>query len=130
MTVHAVIYSGDQIIKTLTVPNESSVIENTGVGESYLLVSEKVNQAESYILAGVITPRPLMNLVISNTTVGLNVDVVITGIPNPTTLYHPGGAFPIVDGNLDWSSAEPGTFKLRFLSYPYIEEIVHVTVEL
>ena len=131
MTVYAVLYTGSEITKSLAMPKESDIALNMEVGESYLLTSEQVSPGDYYISGGALTAKTeLTGLTISSLTVEVDESVIITGLPNPTVVAHPGGVDTITDGSLDWASAEPGAYRIRLISPIHLEKVINVTVEI
>ncbi|CAM3843938.1 hypothetical protein [Parendozoicomonas haliclonae] len=94
--------------------------------EGFAVCLGEFDNGEKYIKAGEVLDRPTMGISIQKpTTVGE--DLVISGVPDNTLVFYPGGQAVIDDGVLEWTSEIPGTFRLTLTNFPYKEQIISVT---
>lgn len=82
-----------------------------------------------YFARGLAVPRPRMGL---NANPGLAIlkgnIVTITNIPENCVVTYPGGVTTIKGGRAEWGSVVPGEYVLEFVLFPYISEVLNVSV--
>ena len=83
------------------------------------------NAQSQYISQGEVLDRPKMGLVKGENTLFCGEDFVVSGIPAGTRVIYPGGEAIVDDGQIEWTSEEPGQHTLYFVNFPYQEETLN-----
>ena len=82
-----------------------------------------------YFAKDLAVPRPPMNLrIVPDLNIIKGEKVSITNIPKGCVVTYPGGTTTINDGKAEWGSVVPGTYTLKFVLFPYIDEVLNVIV--
>ena len=83
----------------------------------------------NYFAKDLAVPRPPMNLrIVPDLNIIKGEKVIITNIPVGCVVTYPGGTTTINDGKAEWGSIVSGTYTLEFTLFPYIDEVLNVTV--
>ena len=97
--------------------------------DSAYLLGEFLESDEWYLPSGVKTHRPEMKLKVSAKVLPVNETLVISGIPENTTVIAGNDEYLITDGKLEWSSAvSTENFTFEFSCFPYKHKVVNIAV--
>lgn len=97
-------------------------------GERAMVTESLVDGANHYVQAGSIVERPEMALGYSEGAVQAGAAVAFTSVPAGSVVRFAGERVVVDDGVLEWSSAEPGRYELRFSCFPYRDAVISVEV--
>lgn len=82
-----------------------------------------------YFARDLAVPRPRMGLIVKPGLIILKGKLItVTNIPENCKVTYPGGVTIIKDGRAEWGSVVPGEYVLNFELFPYISEVLNVTV--
>ena len=100
--------------------------QNVEIGQGFIEVTAFIDDAENYVLAGVITPKPPVTASIDKTTIAPDgVDTVtVTGIPmgSHVTIKGPvSQTGTINDGVASITVNLPGTYVITIEAFPYLK---------
>ena len=103
----------------------SPTIPDVPEGMSRYLGAITGNSDGRYFLNDIPTDRPTMNLTVNG--------LIITGIPENTSvdiLYNNEviQTETITDGEIDLTGSSPGSYELRLINFPYIDETITLEV--
>ena len=101
---------------------------NRPTPEAKIIEADNANQGTQYVLDGALADRPEMVLSGMQDVLGVNEEMVVTGLPVGTVVHHADGELTVDDGSLEWASNVPGAFYLRILNFPYQEVFLRVQV--
>ena len=141
MTIYAIYYTANGEINQIYQGDDPSAF--VGPDEDTIIVDDSVSDTTSYVLGGVITPRPLLTSINSWDTTSFTADGVTTitfgsSLPVGTayTIKSPLGVASdsgtITDGSLSISTVVPGEYLLTleiFPYQPYIERLFAVALD-
>ena len=90
---------------------------------------EAYTDGSIYFARGLAVPRPKMGLLVNP---GLSILkgklITITNIPENCVVTYPGGVTTINGGKAEWGSVVPGEYVLKFELFPYLSEVLNVSV--
>ena len=98
--------------------------DNTAIhwGEAY-------TDGTVYFARDLAVPRPSMGLLASPGLAILKGNIVtITNIPEDCVITYPGGVTTVKGGKAEWGSVVPGEYVLKFELFPYLSEVLNVSV--
>lgn len=110
------------VVMNVTAPDEEGVLIQLSANESWAaLMDIELDHGSSYIVDGEAVDRPEMNLNISSAQLGIGEVMTVTGIPEGSVVHHPGGTVEVMDGFIEWSAVEPGSYSFAIHNFPYKE---------
>lgn len=124
------------VLKQVMASSQDLADAQVGVGEAF--IAGNINSETHYYDPSnsyAVTAKPAMGLTYSEAVVDGAVTITteevftISDIPAGVAVIHPGGSQVISDGELDFSSIEPGQYQLEFVKNPYRAVRIMVTVE-
>ena len=117
MKTHSIYDLTTGVIRMSITSNDPRVLE-INLGENEGAIEGEVSALNCLVIGGEIKPRPEIAQSATHK-IKQGEELVVGGIPEGTTLHHPGGTCVIDDGELSWSSAEPGVFELMMINAHY-----------
>ena len=129
MSLHSVIYSGEQILRTVSAPTEELIALNCSEDEQYLLTENPVDPEEYWVSVDVLTNKfPFSGLQVA-LQAQIGDTVFIKKIPEGTTIVWPDG-FTSVEYDGEISTTAVTAYPMVFcLSHPrFLTEEVTINV--
>ena len=132
--MYAYIYEGNgKIIREISTSTEGMLLANIETGDDYVISEEPFNAEETYVLNGVLTPRPSFSLALSKSTITANgTDKAnLTGVPSGAivTMERSGGGSrsATADGTtVEITATMPGNYVVTVSKWPYRDEVLTV----
>lgn len=93
-----------------------------------VIMNSQLDSATQYVVDRFVVDRPEFPVTLpEEITIGVNEVWRVEGIPPGTKLRHPESIDQIDDGEIEWSSIEPGEFHFEFDNFPM--QLVKVVVK-
>lgn len=122
-----------RVVMTVVAPDEESVHLQIVEREDELgvLLDCQLDPVTQYVdtKTTVVLARPEFPVALTDVTIKVDEVWRVEGIPVGTELDSKYGKFIIDDGEIEWSSIEPGVFRFEFNCFPIQLATVTVTVE-
>lgn len=120
--MYAYIYEqgNGKIIREISTSTEEMLLYNIETGDNYVVSEEPCNAEDTYVLNGVLTPRPSFSLALSKNTITANgTDKAnLTGVPSGATVTLGEQSFAVDDGEAD---IEGYTGIVKITCWPYLD---------
>jgi len=130
--VYAYIYEGNgKIIREISTSTEEMLLANIETGDDYVISEEPFKVDDTYVLNGVLTPRPSFSLSLSKSTMTAdNTDYInLTGVPSgaTVTLSRVGASKTVTaDGTtIQIKTPLPGKYTVTVEKFPYRNGVVN-----
>ena len=82
-----------------------------------------------YFARGLAVPRPIMGLLVNPGLAIIKGSVItVTNVPENCVVTYPGGVTTVNGGKAEWGSVVPGEYVLKFELFPYLSEVLNVSV--
>lgn len=121
-----------QIYVSMTGPDEESIkIQLPLYEDADYVIGDMLDNAKFYMPDGVKAERPVMNISVDETDLiigKVNEPITITGIADRTRVLGKNFDVLVNDAEIEWTSAESGTFFIEFIKFPYRDR--RITVEI
>lgn len=121
-----------QIYVSMTGPDEESIkIQLPLYEDADYVIGDMLDNAKFYMPDGVKAERPVMNISVDETDLiigKVNEPITITGIADRTRVLGKNFDVLVNDEEIEWTSAESGTFFIEFIKFPYRDR--RITVEI
>jgi len=102
----------------MTVTSDDQRVLEINVGEGEAAIEGEISAMNCLIIDGEVKPRP--EIAPSGVyRLKPGEELIVSGIPEGTELHHPNGICVIDDGELSWSSLEPGVTELMMFNGHY-----------
>jgi len=130
--VYAYIYEENgKIIREISTSTEEMLLANIETGDDYVISEEPFKVDDTYVLNGVLTPRPSFSLSLSKSTMTAdNTDYInLTGVPSgaTVTLSRVGASKTVTaDGTtIQIKTPLPGEYTVTVEKFPYRNGVVN-----
>lgn len=121
-----------QIYVSMTGPDEESIkIQLPLYEDADYVIGDMLDNAKFYMPDGVKAERPVMDISVDETDLiigKVNEPITITGIADRTRVLGKNFDVLVNDAEIEWTSAESGTFFIEFIKFPYRDR--RITVEI
>lgn len=129
--MYAYIYEENgKIIREISTSTEEMLLANIETGDDYVISEEPFNAEETYVLNGVLTPRPSFSLALSKSTITANGTdkATLTGVPSGATVTMDriggGSRSATADGTIvEITATMPGNYVVTVSKWPYKDEV-------
>lgn len=117
-----ILYKADtgQIVAVFSGTEEDAAATSAGNGLPYLEATSGVNASLEYVQGGQIVNRPANPTAISGTT--------LSNVPVPAVVWINSSFYPTNDSTVELSIANPGTYLVSVVAFPYVDASFEVTV--
>lgn len=130
--MYAYIYEENgKIIREISTSTEEMLLANIETGDDYVISEEPFKVDDTYVLNGVLTPRPSFSLSLSKSTMTAdNTDYInLTGVPSgaTVTLSRVGASKTVTaDGTtIQIKTPLPGEYTVTVEKFPYRNGVVN-----
>lgn len=130
--MYAYIYEENgKIIREISTSTEEMLLANIETGDDYVISEEPFNVDDTYVLNGVLTPRPSFSLSLSKSTMTAdNADYIdLVGVPSgaTVTLSRVGASTTVTaDGTtIQIKTPLPGKYTVTVEKFPYRNGVVN-----
>ena len=130
-TIKATIYNSisGEVELAIEASDEETIMAQPMGPNTKIYMGEAYTDGTVYFANDLAVPRPVMVLQINP---GLIINkgklITVSNIPKGCVVTYPGGTTTIDTGTAQWGSITPGEYKLKFELFPYMSEVLNVTV--
>ena len=130
-TVKATIYNTvtGAVELAIEASDEETILAQPMGANTAIHWGEAYTDGTIYFARDLAVPRPRMGLIINP---GLSILkgklITVTNIPENCVVTYPGGVITVNGGRADWGSVVPGEYVIKFELFPYLSEVLNVTV--
>lgn len=107
-------------------PDEAVLYEETGW--SVMAVDTAPALSTDYVLAGIVTPRPVLPGFDKTSILADGTDTAtLSGLPDPCIVHVNGATHSITGGTLELDADYPGIYQVEIREFPYRDFIQEIT---
>lgn len=130
-TIKATIYNTvtGEVELAIEASDEETILAQPMGDNTAIHWGEAYTDGTVYFARDLAVPRPSMGLLVNPGLSTLKGKLItITNIPENCVVTYPGGVTTVKGGKAEWGSVVPGEYVLKFVLFPYIEEVLNVIV--
>lgn len=130
-TVKATIYNtiSGAVELAIEASDEATILAQPMGDNTAIHWGEAYTDGTIYFARDLAVPRPSMGLLANP---GLSIIkgklITVTNVPENCVVIYPGGVTTINGGKAEWGSVVPGEYVLKFELFPYLSEVLNVSV--